>query len=42
LHEERKEHQRGAPVVRPLAPRNGEGVLRVVGVRGAVVLGGLL
>jgi len=42
LHEEREEHQRGAPHIRPLAPRNGEGMLRVVGVGGAVVDGGLL
>jgi hypothetical protein len=42
LHEECEEHQRGAPHIRPLAPRNGEGMLRVVGVGGAVVDGGLL
>jgi hypothetical protein len=37
LDEERKQHECRAPKVRPLAPRDGEGMLRVVGVRGAVV-----
>ena len=37
LDKERKQHECRAPKVRPLAPRDGEGMLRVVGVRGAVV-----
>jgi hypothetical protein len=37
LNEEREDEENGAPHVRPLAPCDGEGMLRVVRVGGAVV-----